>query len=77
MVVAALVPNLGLLISLFGSIASSTLGLVLPPLFYLKLVPGQTASSTIGCYLIAFFGVVGAIAGFVSSMQGIVQEYSD
>jgi amino acid permease len=75
MLVAASVPDLGLLISLFGSVASSTLGLILPPLMYVRLVPGQTAASTAACYSMCAFGVLGAVGGAVSSLQGIAKAY--
>ena len=75
MLVAASVPDLGLLISLFGSVASSTLGLILPPLMYVRLVPGQTVASTAACYGMCAFGVLGAVGGAVSSLQGIAKAY--
>ena len=75
MVVAAAVPNLGLLIALFGSLTSTTLGLVLPPQMYLRIVPDQSLCSRLGCHFVSTVGILGAIAGSASAMMDIIDAY--
>ena len=73
--VAAVVPGLGLLIALFGSVASTSLGLVLPPQMYLRLVPNQSACSRAACHAITGVGVAGALIGFACSLEAIIDAY--
>ena len=39
------------------------------------IVSGQTAASTAACYSMCAFGVLGAVGGAVSSLQGIAKAY--
>ena len=73
--VAAVVPNLGLLIAFFGSLASTSLGLILPPQMYLKLVPAQTWCSRVVCHAITVIGVLGALTGCAASLAEIIKAY--
>ena len=75
MCIAAVVPNLGLLISFFGSLASTSLGLILPPQMYLKLVPKQTWCSCVACHTITMIGMLGALAGCSASLADIIKAY--
>jgi proton-coupled amino acid transporter len=74
-VLAAAVPDLGLLISLFGSVASSVLGFIMPPLLFLKLVSPQTAATRVFCYGMSLFGIIGGVTGFCSALLAIIHTY--
>ncbi|ETW02271.1 hypothetical protein H310_05821 [Aphanomyces invadans] len=70
MLVAVCVPNVGLLISLFGAVGSSMLAVTIPPILYVNL-DGATLSwySWTLHMLVAGAGIVGMVAG---SFQAIV-----
>lgn len=74
MAVAYLIPNVGLLISLFGSIGSSVLALIVPPLIYLGVQPLNSTCSVIIHSLIAIFGVIGLLTGSTMAMKDIITE---
>lgn len=73
MVIAVCVPDVGLLISLFGAVGSSMLAIIIPPYMYLR-----ATKDTISCvsrmahWGIVAFGVVGMIAGTVQAMTQVI-----
>ncbi|KAE8909392.1 hypothetical protein PF005_g24867 [Phytophthora fragariae] len=77
MVIAVCVPDVGLLISLFGSVGSSMLAIVLPPVLYL-VVSGPTLSlpSRIFHWGIVVFGIAGMIAGTVQAMRQVIDSFN-
>lgn len=76
MVVAVCVPDVGLLISLFGSVGSSMLAIILPPLLYIE-AHGRTLppSSLALHYGTALFGVVGMVAGTAQAVVQVLQSF--
>ncbi|KAJ8525751.1 hypothetical protein ON010_g15362 [Phytophthora cinnamomi] len=77
MVIAVCVPDVGLLISLFGSVGSSMLAIVLPPVLYL-VASGSTLSlpSRIFHWGIVVFGIVGMIAGTVQATRQVIASFN-
>ncbi|KAL4100188.1 hypothetical protein PRIC1_007983 [Phytophthora ramorum] len=77
MVIAVCVPDVGLLISLFGSVGSSMLAIVLPPVLYL-VAAGPTLSlpSRVFHWGIVVFGLVGMVAGTVQAMRQVVASFN-
>ncbi|KAF4041917.1 Transmembrane amino acid transporter protein [Phytophthora infestans] len=77
MMVAVCVPDVGLLISLFGSVGSSMLAIVLPPVLYL-VAKGSTLSlpSRIFHWGIVVFGIVGMVAGSVQAMRQVIDSFN-
>jgi amino acid permease len=75
MVVAVCVPDVGLLISLFGSVGSSMLAIVLPPVLYVQ-AHGRalSTSSRVFHYGIVLFGIVGMVAGTAETVVQVVQS---
>lgn len=81
LLVAAAVPKLGLVISLFGSFNAPLLAMILPSLMAIKCssgaVDGRAEMIGVGTaahYLIITLGVVGAAMGSVNAMIAIVQD---
>ncbi|EGZ22032.1 hypothetical protein PHYSODRAFT_488347 [Phytophthora sojae] len=77
MVIAVCVPDVGLLISLFGSVGSSMLAIVLPPVLYI-VASGSTLSlpSRVFHWGIVVFGIVGMIAGTVQAMRQVIASFN-
>lgn len=77
MIIAVCVPDVGLLISLFGSVGSSMLAIVLPPVLYL-VATGSTLSlpSRIFHWGIVVFGIVGMVAGTVQAIRQVINSFS-
>ncbi|KAG6961104.1 hypothetical protein JG688_00009276 [Phytophthora aleatoria] len=77
MMVAVCVPDVGLLISLFGSVGSSMLAIVLPPILYL-VATGSTLSlpSRIFHWGIVVFGIVGMVAGTVQAVRQVIHSFN-
>ncbi|KAG3102368.1 hypothetical protein PI124_g13400 [Phytophthora idaei] len=77
MMVAVCVPDVGLLISLFGSVGSSMLAIVLPPILYL-VATGSALSlpSRIFHWGIVVFGIVGMVAGTVQAMRQVIHSFN-
>ncbi|OQR86295.1 Amino Acid/Auxin Permease (AAAP) Family [Achlya hypogyna] len=76
MLVAICVPNVGLLISLFGSVGSSMLAVILPPIFYLALEKGRASIVSWALHLvIVVIGIVGMIAGTIQALDDIVRTF--
>lgn len=73
MVIAICVPDVGLLISLFGAVGSSMLAIIIPPYMYLRATKGSIpCASRMAHWGIIVFGVVGMIAGTVQAMLQII-----
>lgn len=76
MIVAICVPNVGLLISLFGAVCSSMLAIILPPIMYLRLCRTRSISipfySWLGHGLIVVFGIAGMLAGTFQALKEII-----
>ncbi|RLN95404.1 hypothetical protein BBJ28_00022207 [Nothophytophthora sp. Chile5] len=77
MVVAVCVPDVGLLISLFGSVGSSMLAIVLPPVLYL-VVAGSSLSlaSRVFHGAIVVVGVVGMVAGTAQALGQVIASFN-
>ncbi|KAG7379200.1 hypothetical protein PHYPSEUDO_008897 [Phytophthora pseudosyringae] len=77
MVVAVCVPDVGLLISLFGSVGSSMLAIVLPPVLYL-VASGSALSlpSRVFHWGIVVFGIVGMVAGTVQAVRQVIDSFN-
>ncbi|POM65773.1 Amino Acid/Auxin Permease (AAAP) Family [Phytophthora palmivora] len=77
MMVAVCVPDVGLLISLFGSVGSSMLAIVLPPILYL-VAAGSTLSlpSRIFHWGIIVFGIIGMVAGTVQAVHQVIDSFN-
>lgn len=81
LLVAAAVPKLGLVISLFGSFNAPLLAMILPSLMAIKcssgVVDGQAGMIGVGTVahcLIIVLGAVGAATGSVNAIIAIVQS---
>nr|CCA19625.1 Amino Acid/Auxin Permease (AAAP) Family putative [Albugo laibachii Nc14]CCA22875.1 Amino Acid/Auxin Permease (AAAP) Family putative [Albugo laibachii Nc14] len=76
MIVAICVPNVGLLISLFGAVCSSMLAIILPPIMYLRLCRIKSISisvfSWLGHGLIVVFGIAGMLTGTLQAFKQII-----
>ncbi|TYZ62105.1 hypothetical protein PybrP1_000917 [[Pythium] brassicae (nom. inval.)] len=71
LLVAVCIPDVGLLISLFGAVGSSMLAIILPPVMYLKLHKHSLSlPSRVFHAGIVVFGVVGMAAG---TLQALVE----
>jgi proton-coupled amino acid transporter len=81
MIVAVCVPDVALLISLFGSVGSSMLAIVLPPFLYLKLMKSQHQScpqvlsfwSICFHWMIIVLGTIGMIVGTWQAFYDVFQ----
>eukprot|EP00301_Raphidiophrys_heterophryoidea_P006676 c12671_g1_i2.p1 GENE.c12671_g1_i2~~c12671_g1_i2.p1 ORF type:complete len:336 (+),score=66.57 c12671_g1_i2:118-1125(+) len=69
--VAILIPNVGLLITLIGSLCSSLLGLVIPPLLHIKLCSPSRLSTALDLCLIVL-GIFSCIIGTVIGIQELI-----
>lgn len=75
LLVAVCIPDVGLLISLFGAVGSSMLAIILPPVMYLKLHKHSLSlSSRVFHTSIVVFGVVGMAAGTLQALVEVVQS---
>lgn len=78
-VVAELVPNLGLLLSLIGSVCSTILALVLPPLMEFILLSSE--ENKMGWFviwknsIILLISLFGFLTGGYESLSGIVKAF--
>lgn len=76
-VVAELVPNLGLLLSFIGSVCSTVLALVLPPLMeFIILSSEENQLTTFAIWknsIILLISMVGFLTGGYESISGIVR----
>ena len=72
---ASVIPQLDNFISLVGSMSSSTLALIFPPLFHSMSRPGLSKLIHIKNIAIAIFGLVGGVFGTVLSIKTIVGNY--
>uniref|UniRef100_A0A2P2I7U1 Proton-coupled amino acid transporter 4-like n=1 Tax=Hirondellea gigas TaxID=1518452 RepID=A0A2P2I7U1_9CRUS len=73
---AAIIPNIGLFINLVGSVSSSTLALIFPPLVHLVTVwpnTGKYNYIAIKALLIVSFGLLGFSTGTYSSLVAIFE----
>ncbi|KDO27372.1 hypothetical protein SPRG_06958 [Saprolegnia parasitica CBS 223.65] len=76
MLVAICVPNVGLLISLFGSVGSSMLAVILPPVFYLALERDRVCLASWALHLgIVAVGCVGMVAGTIQALDDIIATF--
>ncbi|CEG44818.1 amino acid auxin permease family [Plasmopara halstedii] len=76
MVIAICVPDVGLLISLFGSVGSSMLAIILPPVLYITATKStMSLSSRIFHLGIVFLGVIGMVAGTVQAMCRVISSF--
>ncbi|GMF48057.1 unnamed protein product [Phytophthora fragariaefolia] len=77
MVIAVCVPDVGLLISLFGSVGSSMLAIVLPPVLYLVASgPALSLPSRAFHWGIVIFGIVGMIAGTMQAVRQVIDSFN-
>eukprot|EP00039_Didymoeca_costata_P024702 m.11182 g.11182 ORF g.11182 m.11182 type:complete len:418 (+) comp4392_c0_seq1:289-1542(+) len=66
------IPNLGQVVSLFGSVNGSVIALVLPPLLDLYSCPGATTLHRALNWITLVFGAVGGVAGTLVVVHNIV-----
>ena len=73
---AAAIPNLGAVISLVGSVSSSMLALIFPPIIELITFwdSGITRTAIVKDVLIALFGILGFLAGTYTSIENILSN---
>lgn len=69
---AAVVPHLGLVISLCGSFNAPMLSIILPPVFALRHLPSRGAAFTLLHTLIFVIGVGGCVLGTRESVHRIL-----
>lgn len=75
MIVAICIPDVGLLISLFGAVGSSMLAIIIPPVLYIKLHKHSLSLvSRVLHYGIIVFGVVGMVAGTLQALTQVVES---
>jgi hypothetical protein len=70
-VLAASLSNLGLIVSLLGSVNCSLIALVLPPMFDLRPGPGQPSFDTAANFGTIALGLLGRIAGTFSVLHAM------
>lgn len=76
MIIAICIPDVGLLISLFGAVGSSMLAIIIPPVLYLKLHRHSLSlTSRVLHYAIIVVGVAGMIAGTIQAVVDIVKSF--
>lgn len=76
MIIAVCIPDVGLLISLFGSIGSSMLAIILPPVLYIQAKRGAMSMwSLIFHYSIVIVGVAGMITGTVQTLLQVAASF--
>ena len=72
LLMAVLIPNLGILIALIGAISGSVLALILPALIDFRTPHRETTAVTQGLALCnVFFGVLGGIWGSALALQAV------
>ncbi|KAJ0392293.1 hypothetical protein P43SY_005148 [Pythium insidiosum] len=77
MVIAICIPDVGLLISLFGAVGSSMLAIIIPPVMYIVLHQGELSIGSRILHLgIIVFGVLGMIAGTVQAMAQVISSFT-
>ncbi|OQR95295.1 hypothetical protein THRCLA_07986 [Thraustotheca clavata] len=77
MLVAICIPNVGLLISLFGSVGSSMLAVILPPIFYLSLNNYHISTASFIFHgLLIVLGIIGMIAGTIQALIDIANSFN-
>jgi amino acid permease len=69
--IAVAVPSFSTVLGLFGSLTNTTIGYVLPPLYFLKLDPRMLKTSRVKQAAVALL-VIGSLAGLISA--GIITE---
>jgi hypothetical protein len=75
MVIAICIPDVGLLISLFGAVGSSMLAIIIPPVLYMKLHKGSLSlPSYMLHYGIVVFGILGMIAGTLQALAQVMES---
>ncbi|XP_042231441.1 proton-coupled amino acid transporter-like protein pathetic [Homarus americanus] len=77
-VLAAAIPNIGLFISLVGAVSSSTLALIFPPIVEIVTFWPNTGKYNwriIKGALICLFGLVGFVAGTITSVESIIDFF--
>ena len=83
LLVAAAIPKLGLVISLFGSFNAPLLAMILPSLMAIKcdsgaiegvLAHGSVGAGTVVHCLIVILGIVGGVAGSTNAIVAIVRD---
>ena len=78
MLVAALVPDLSLVISLVGAVSSSMLALILPPIIHMVVFGSRSGFGRFNWILwkdlfVVLFGLVGFVTGTWASINQIVE----
>ncbi|CAL4076625.1 unnamed protein product [Meganyctiphanes norvegica] len=77
---AALIPNIGLFISLIGSVASSSLAIIFPPMMEIVTFwpnMGKYNWTLWKCILIISLGLLGFVTGAVTSIQAILEFFEN
>ena len=74
MSVAYIVPNVGLLISLFGSMGASVLAIIAPPILHISLHPDQPKSMLLVHRGISILGIFALVAGSTTGIKDIVDS---
>lgn len=75
MLIAVCIPDVGLLISLFGAVGSSMLAIIIPPVMYLKLHKHSLSlPSRLFHYSIIIFGIVGMVAGTLEALVEVAKS---
>ncbi|KAK9757143.1 hypothetical protein RND81_01G143300 [Saponaria officinalis] len=73
--VAFLVPFFGYVMAFTGSLLCLLASIVMPTIFYVKIVKNVSNAQIIICYLVAGIGFVVASFGTYSSIYNIIQQY--
>ncbi|GLD96898.1 hypothetical protein PINS_up005581 [Pythium insidiosum] len=77
MLIAICIPDVGLLISLFGAVGSSMLAIIIPPVMYIVLHQGELSIGSRVLHMgIIIFGVLGMVAGTVQAMAQVVKSFT-
>ncbi|KAK7065350.1 hypothetical protein SK128_004658 [Halocaridina rubra] len=73
---AALIPNIGLFISLVGAVASSTLAIIFPPIIQLVTFSHKLTKFTVAkCIAILLFGILCFVTGTYTSILAIIEYF--
>lgn len=73
LLIAVLIPQFGLVVSLIGSIRGSAITLILPALYYISLATNKKQrSKLILAYFTAMFGIIASVVGAYSSISAMV-----
>jgi proton-coupled amino acid transporter len=70
--VAVLIPHLGLVIALFGSINGAALALILPPILAIGSGHAKQHGTVVANWAFMIFGLVGSLAGTVDAAQKLI-----